>query len=155
MRRRWALCWPGCGRSATAHPWSLSPATGPSADNQARLFEGRRNALRKELEGFQQRIRDAKTELAGWQAKEIQLKMQLRNAEEESRINQGLFEKNFISRPRLLQLESRKAEVAGLIAENAAEESRARQKITDAEVAIEKLKHDWLNIVLEDFRKSQ
>jgi HlyD family type I secretion membrane fusion protein len=135
-------------------PWSLSPATSPSADNQARLFEGRRNALRKELEGFQQRIRDAKTELAGWQAKEIQLKMQLRNAEEESRINQGLFEKNFISRPRLLQLESRKAEVAGLIAENAAEESRARQKITDAEVAIEKLKHDWLNIVLEEFRKT-
>jgi HlyD family type I secretion membrane fusion protein len=134
--------------------WPLGRAASPSADNQARLFEGRRNALRKELEGLQQRIRDAGTELAGWQAKDIQLKTQLSHAEEESRINRGLFEKNFISRPRLLQLESRKAEVAGLIAENAAEESRARQKITDAEVAIEKLKHDWLNIVLEDFRKT-
>lgn len=126
-----------------------------STDNQARLFDGRRNALRKELEGLQKRIHDAEKESAGWVAKDVQLEMLLTHADEESRINQGLFEKNFISRPRLLQLESRKAEVAGMIAENTAEVSRAHQKITDAEVAIEKLKHDWLNSVLEDLRKTQ
>lgn len=128
---------------------------GGSVGNQARLFEARRTSLRKDLEGLQKRILDAERELAGWLAKETQLQTLLANAEEESRINQGLYDKNFISRPRLLQLANRKAEVAGMIAENSAEVSRARQKITETDAAIEKLKHDWLNSVLEDLRKAQ
>jgi HlyD family type I secretion membrane fusion protein len=79
----------------------------------------------------------------------------LANAEEESKLNRGLFEKNFISRARLLQLESRSAEVASMVAENAAEISRARQKITEAQTTREKLKNDWLSTVLEDLRKTQ
>lgn len=130
-------------------------AGGGSADNQARLFEARRASLRKDLEGQQKRILDAERELAGWLAKETQLQTLLANAEEESRINQELYDKKFISRPRLLQLASRKAEVAGMIAENTAEASRARQKITETGAAIEKLKHDWMNSVLEDLRKAQ
>jgi HlyD family type I secretion membrane fusion protein len=140
-------------RDGKGMPGSL--AIGHSADNQVRLFEARRNALKKDIEGLQKRIGDAEKELAGWSAKEVQLKIMLKHAEEESQMNQDLYEKNFIARTRLLQLQSRNAEVTGMLAENAAEISRARQKITEAEVNLEKLKYDWLNSVLEDLRKAQ
>lgn len=126
-----------------------------SVANQWRLFEARRHALNKELEGLQNRIAAARVELAGWETKGTHLDNLSKYAIEESKINQDLYEKNFIARPRLLQLESRKSETAASIAENQAEAARARQKIIDAEAAIAKLKGDWLNSVLEDLRRAQ
>ena len=131
------------------------PRGSPSIEIQTRLFESRRLALQKELAGVEQRAADARKELAGWEAKDIQLRVRAANAEEESRINQGLYEKEFISKPRLLELDSRKAETAASIAENAAEVARARQKITDAETLIAKLKNDWASSVLEELRRAQ
>lgn len=126
-----------------------------SVANQWRLFEARRHALNKELEGLQNRITAARVELTGWETKGTHLDNLSNYAIEESKINQDLYEKNFIARPRLLQLESRKSETAASIAENQAEAARARQKIIDAEAAIAKLKGDWLNSVLEDLRRAQ
>lgn len=131
------------------------PRGSPSVEIQARLFESRRLALEKELAGVEQRAADARKELAGWEAKDIHLRVRANNAEEESRINQGLFEKEFISKPRLLELDSRKAETAASLAENAAEVARARQKIADAETFISKLKNDWASSVLEELRRAQ
>lgn len=126
-----------------------------SVANQARLFDARRAALQKELEGLHKRIEVSRVELAGWDAKGTHLDNLSKYAIEESKINQDLYDKNFIAKPRLLQLESRKAETAASIAENQAEAARARQKITDAEAAIAKLKSDWLNSVLEELRRAQ
>ena len=126
-----------------------------SVANQWRLFEARRNALAKEIEGLQTRIAAARVELAGWETKGTHLDNLSRYAIEESKINQDLYDKNFIARPRLLQLESRKSETAASIAENHAEAARARQKISDAEAGIAKLKGDWLNSVLEELRRAQ
>ena len=88
--------------------------------------ESRRESLRKELAGLEQRVVDARKDLAGWEAKDVHLKTLYAHAEEESKINQSLYDQNFIARPRLLQLESRKAETSASIAENSAEISRAR-----------------------------
>ena len=126
-----------------------------SVANQARLFEARRFALNKELEGLQRRIKMARAELTGWETKGRYLDTLSEHAVEESRINQDLYDKNFIAKPRLLQLESRKAETSASIAENVAEAARAQQKITEAEVAIAKLRNDWLNSVLEELRRAQ
>ena len=126
-----------------------------SVRNQARLYEARHAALAKEIQGLERRIRDARAELAGWDTKGKHLDTLSQHAVEESRINQDLYDKNFIAKPRLLQLESRKAETAASIAENIAESARARQKITDAESAIAKLRGDWLSSVLEELRRAQ
>ena len=126
-----------------------------SVRNQARLFEARRAALAREIQGLERRIRDARAELAGWEAKGTHLDTLSQHAVEESRINQDLYDRNFIAKPRLLQLESRKAETAASMAENIAEAARARQKITEAESAIAKLRNDWLAGVLEELRRAQ
>ncbi len=127
----------------------------PSVANQAHLFEARREALYKELDGLQRRIEDAHSELIGWENKETYLTAMSASAEEELKLNHGLYDKGYIARPKLLQLESRQAEAAAGIAENRAEMARAKQKITDAEVGISKLKTQWLNSVLEDLSKTE
>lgn len=126
-----------------------------SVDTQIRLFEARRAALHKELGGLNDRIQAAVAERDSWATKSIHLKAMSADAEEESKLNQSLYEKNFISRPRLLQLNSRKSEMKANIAESDAEAARAQQKVTDAEAAISKLKDDWLDSVLEELRKAQ
>jgi len=89
----------------------------------------------RELFGFQSRLVDVRREVASWTARHESLGQLAANAEEESRINRGLYEQKFISRPRLLQLESQTAQTAATIGENAAELARARQKIAEIEAS--------------------
>lgn len=74
-------------------------------------------------------------EIESWASRRISLNRLAANAEEESRINKELYEKNYVSRPRLLQLESQKAQAEVVIGENAAELVRARQKKSEIEAA--------------------
>lgn len=89
----------------------------------------------KELSGYISRLADARREEAGWRARAATLKQMEANAIEESRLNQSLYEQNFIARPRLLQLANQQAQAASNVQENAAEVSRAQQKIGELEVA--------------------
>jgi len=127
----------------------------PSVEAQYRILEARRSTLLKEIEGAQRRIEDAGKEQASWEEKGKHLQALSVNANEEFRINQDLYNSNFISLPRLLDLKSRMSSTSAAIAENHAEAARARQKITEGEIAIAKLKGDWLNAVLEDLRRAQ
>ncbi len=89
----------------------------------------------RELAGYQARLGDVRREVASWSARHEALDRMATNADEESRINRGLYEQKFISRPRLLQLETQSAQTAVTIGENAAELARARQKIAEIEAA--------------------
>ena len=89
----------------------------------------------RELAGYEARLKDVRREVASWSARHDSLDRLATNAEEESRINRGLYEQKFISRPRLLQLESQSAQTSATIGENAAELSRARQKVAEIEAA--------------------
>lgn len=82
----------------------------------------------RDLLGFRSRLADVNREIESWSARRGSLNLLAANAEEESKINQELYEKKFISRPRLLQLDSQKAQAEVTIGENAAELARARQK---------------------------
>ena len=136
-------------------PLPVSKVKSPSIETQLRILEARRNSLNKELEGARMRIRDARSEQTNWQAKAPHLQALSANADEEVRINQDLYERKFISLPRLLELRGRQSATAAAIAENGAEAARARQKITEGEIAISKLRGDWLNSVLDELRKAQ
>ena len=89
----------------------------------------------RELIGLQGRLVDVRREVDGWSARHESLDRLVVNAEEESRINRGLYEQKFISRPRLLQLESQTAQTTATKSENTAELARARQKISEIEAA--------------------
>ena len=89
----------------------------------------------RELRGYKARLADVRREVASWTARHDSLNRLAANAEEEAQINRGLYEQKFISRPRLLQLESQTAQTNVTIGENAAELARARQKISEIEAA--------------------
>jgi multidrug efflux pump subunit AcrA (membrane-fusion protein) len=90
----------------------------------------------KEIAGLDRRLTDTRREVAHWQTRESWLGKLVANADEESRLNQRLFDDNFISRSRLLQAESQKAQSAVIYSENAAESARAQQKVSEIEVSI-------------------
>jgi HlyD family secretion protein len=126
-----------------------------SIDSQVRLFEARRESLARESKAYAARIVQARQERASWDARVISLTKSLENAGEEARMNRSLHEQNFIGRARLLQLESREAEISAQRDEAHAEQARARQKIIDAELALSKLRADWMTAVLDELRKAQ
>ena len=89
----------------------------------------------RDLEGFKARLADIGREVDSWAARSSSLGRLAANAAEETRLNRDLYEKNFISKPRLLQLESQHAQTEVTINENAAELARARQKKSEIEAA--------------------
>jgi multidrug efflux pump subunit AcrA (membrane-fusion protein) len=91
---------------------------------------------RKEIAGLEARLIDTRREAAHWQSRDTSLKQLAANAAEEGQINRKLYEQNYISKPRLLQLDSQQAQASAIIGENAAELSRARQKISEAEAGL-------------------
>lgn len=127
----------------------------PAVQSQLRLFQVRSNALRKEIMSLESRIDEQRQELAAWQKRTEALANLIGNADEEKRINQGLYEKNYISRSRLLALDSRSSETRASQGESEAEMARTRQRISDTEMQVVKLRNDWLNAVLDDLRRSQ
>jgi HlyD family type I secretion membrane fusion protein len=135
---------------------SVATRTGVmSVDNQVRLFEARRDSLARESKAYAARIVQAKHELAAWNAKIVSLTKALDNAIEDTKMNRALHDQNFIGRARLLQLETREAEITSVRDEARAELARAQQKITDSELALSKLRADWMTQVLDDLRKAQ
>ncbi len=142
-------------RDGRSYEPSAELAATPSVMAQLRLYESRKEALSKELAGLNVRLTGIRRELGSWEEKEAALVELRAHAEEESRLNERLFEKNFISRPRLLQLQSQRADSAARLSENAAEVARARQRLADTEVAIAKLKNDWMSSLLEELRRAQ
>lgn len=124
-------------------------------DGQLRLFESRRNALHREIASLTSRVEQLGLEHVAWQKKSGALAALGANADEEKRINQGLYEKNFISLPKLLELDSRSLSNHASIGESEAEMARVQQRIGDTEMQIAKLRNDWMNAVLEDLRRAQ
>lgn len=142
-------------RDGRAFVLPADAAASPSALAQLRLFESRQAALNKELEGLRVRLAGIRGELKSWEDKGTALAALRAHAEEESRLNERLFEQNFIARPRLLQLQSQHADSAARQSENAAEVARARQRLADTEVAIAKLSNERMNELLEELRRAQ
>jgi HlyD family secretion protein/epimerase transport system membrane fusion protein len=127
----------------------------PAIQAQVRLFELRRQSLLKELASLSSRGIELRKELVAWQKKTDALSNLMGYAEDERRINQDLYDKNFISKSRLLALDSRSSETRANMSESEAEMARAKQRLGDTELQIAKLKNDWMNSVLEDLRKAQ
>jgi len=122
---------------------------------QLRIFEIRRQSLRNEITSLQKRAAGLKEEYQAWSKRRAALGEMTASAQEERTLNQSLYEKNFISRPRLLSLDNQLSDRQAAKGETEAELARVSQRLSDTELQITKLKNDWLNAVLEDLTKAQ
>lgn len=78
-----------------------------------------------------QKLAEAKLELSAWNRKKQNLEKMRAAANDEFMVNEKLYEENYISKVRLLQLEGRLSEIDALISETESEASRAQLKILD------------------------
>ena len=123
--------------------------------SQARIFDIRRQSLRMEIGALNKRISALKEEQQAWASRRTALSDLTLNANEERKLNQQLYEQNFISRPRLLALDNQLSDRLAAKGETEAELARVSQRISDSELQISKIKSDWLSAVLEELRKAQ
>ena len=124
-------------------------------DSQLRIFELRRQSIQKEISSLETRIVNLQEEMLAWKNRANSLAQMSVNAEEERKQNQLLYEQNFISRTRLLALDSQSSQTQAARGETEAEIARANQRIGDTQLQINKLKNDWMNAVLDDLRRAQ
>jgi len=126
-----------------------------AVDSQMRIFDLRRQSMQKEISSLQARLANLDQELVAWKSRSGSLAQLTANAEEERKQNQLLYEQNFISRTRLLALESQRSQTLATQGETQAEIARANQQISDTQLQINKLKNDWMNAVLDELRRAQ
>jgi HlyD family type I secretion membrane fusion protein len=124
-------------------------------NDQMRIFDFRRQSMQKEIESLQARLANLDEELRAWESRSRSLAQLTANAEEERKQNQLLFEQNFISRAKLLTLNSQSSQTLATQGETEAEIARANQHISDTKLQISKLKNDWMNAVLDELRQAQ
>jgi HlyD family type I secretion membrane fusion protein len=122
---------------------------------QMRIFELRRQSMQNEILSLEARIANLKEELRAWQSRAKSLAQLTINAEEERKQNQVLYEQNFISRTRLLALDSQSSQTLATQGETEAEIARTNQRISDTQLQINKLRNDWMNAILDELRRAQ
>lgn len=132
-----------------------SGSSDPAMTSQLRIFEIRRQALRNEIAALEKRSTGLRDEHEAWTRRRTALGELTANADEERTLNQQLYEKNFISRPRLLALDNQLSDRVAAKGETEAELARVSQRLSDTTLQISKLKSDWLNAVLDELRKAQ
>ncbi|MBI1285509.1 MAG: HlyD family type I secretion periplasmic adaptor subunit [Thiobacillus sp.] len=124
-------------------------------DDQIRIFDFRRQSMQKEIDSLQARLANLDEELRAWESRSSSLTELTANAEEERKQNQLLYEQKFISRSKLLTLNSQRSQTLAAQGETEAEIARANQHISDTKLQISKLKNDWMNAVLDQIRQAQ
>lgn len=122
---------------------------------QNNIFEARRSTLEGQIKILQQRIAQAREEIAGLEAQEKSEARQLALIDEELVDVEQLVEKGLQRKPHLLALKRTKAAIEGSRGEHLAEIARARQKIGEATLAILDLKNQKLNAVVDGLREAQ
>lgn len=127
----------------------------PAVETQLRLFEARRNSLRRNLSILGERLTETRAEVTGLQRQQSALKTQLDYAAEQNEMLKKLHEKNFISKPQLLDRSAQMAQVQANAGNTDAELAKAKQKVVETELEIDRTKNQWLNDVLEQLRVAQ
>lgn len=132
------------------------PRSGDTAvESQLRLYKIRREAFQSELSALNARLVAIRKEQQAWEKRREALDKLADNAGEERKLNQELYEKNYISRTRLLAMDSQVSDRMAARGEAEAELARVMQRISDTDLQIGKLKNDWMNALLEELRRAQ
>lgn len=105
--------------------------------NETSLFKARRNAHRSEMNVLRERVKQAESQISGYQQVDLR-KIEVRESLQTERADLiRLMEKNFISRHKLLQAERQVSELESEIAENNVKISSQKVQQKETELQIE------------------
>lgn len=133
------------GRSAFATPadadLAVEGAAALRADQQA-IFEARRNAYRGEASALQQTIAQSEARIEGLTTRRASIERQKVLILDELAGLRGLYEKGYVTKPRVLALERSADDLSGQSGDLAAQIAQARERIAEARIRIEQLDRD-------------
>ncbi|MGC8203035.1 HlyD family type I secretion periplasmic adaptor subunit [Aliiroseovarius sp. PTFE2010] len=111
-------------------------------DGQRQLFEARRVTRQKERETLSNRIFQIESQIRGIVAQQAALDEQLSLIQEELEDQQSLLDRGLAQSSRVLALRREAAALAGQLAELAASEASAKERISEIEIELLKLDTD-------------
>jgi HlyD family type I secretion membrane fusion protein len=123
--------------------------------SQTGMFESRRASLSGQVALLQQKIAQTKEQITGLQALLASRKRQLESVQGENTGLRELFQKGYVPRQRMLELERSAAELEGQVGDTAANIARANQTIAEAALQIAQAQNDRSTQVATDLRDIQ
>lgn len=122
---------------------------------QHQLFISRKEGLTKDTEILNKRIKQIEDEIIGHRAEISSLQQILLSAKETYEINSKLYQDRFIDKRKLLESQNFMADVEGKIGKKYSDISKAKQKITETKVQINRVKNQWENDILEQLKQAK
>jgi HlyD family type I secretion membrane fusion protein len=134
---------------------SAEPDVATLMRSQTGMFESRRASLSGQVALLQQKIAQTKEQITGLQALLASRKRQLESVQGENTGLRELFQKGYVPRQRMLELERSAAELEGQVGDTAANIARANQSIAEAALQITQTQNDRSTQVATDLRDIQ
>lgn len=131
------------------------PATAEILNGEIYLFLARDAALKGKTEILGQRIAQLNQQIAGFDAQQAANAAQIELIEEELTGLRLLLDKGYVAKPRLLELERRRAQLMGERGQHIAEIARAKDGITEAQLQTMQLRHDFQEAVATELHDIQ
>jgi HlyD family type I secretion membrane fusion protein len=123
--------------------------------SEAELFSARQNALEGEIKILEQRIAQLDQQILGLGAQQQANEAQISLIEEELRGLRELYEKGYVSKTRILELERRQQELKGERGRSIAEMARAREGVGEAELQIIQVRNRFREDVATELHEVQ
>lgn len=123
--------------------------------SQSGLFQSRRASLNGQVAVLQQKIAQTKEQIVGLQALLASRKQQLESIQNEVKGLRDLFQKGYVPRQRMLELERSAADFEGQVGDTTANIARARQTIAEATLQITQAQNERAAQVATDLRDIQ
>lgn len=148
------------GRTSVTFPAALEERRGETdiatlLGTQTALFDSRRVALEGQVSLLRQKIAQTQEQIAGSRAVLDSRRRQLESTQGELKGLRDLFQRGYVPRQRMLELERSAAELEGQFGEIRANIARAQQTIAEATLQIRQLQNDRIAQVTGDLRDVQ
>lgn len=120
--------------------------------NQQSLFETRQEELQGKLSGIDKRIDQHRQEILAAEAQKISTETQLKLVKEQVAVLTDLYEKGLAQKPRLIEQQSREAQLIAAVSELNSKIIRIKQSITELNIEKNNVKNHYLSEINREIR---
>lgn len=120
--------------------------------NQQTQFESRRETLEGKLSGVDQKIEQSKQEIIAGEAQKASIKRQLELTKEQVQVLSDLYEKGLTQKPRLIEQQSREANLIASLSEIDSKIMRVKQSIAELKIEKENIRSSFQSEVNREIR---
>jgi len=131
-----------------------APKTKELLATETSLFNSRRDAMLTQTSLLRNQILQVEQESAGLQQQFDSEKKSIEYSDEELKFNEPLYDKKFIAKARMLQLQRSVSDYQVRLGEHAADIAKAKQLKSELQMRIISLRNDYIKYAADDLKKN-